>query len=397
MNKKITILLASILAALFTIATFSEAQTMTKGGLNAKQEKIVAIAAFTANGDQQKLKTALVEGLDAGLTVNEIKEILVQMYAYCGFPRSLNSINAFMGVLEEREHKGIKDEIGKEASPLPANKTSVELGTEILTSLTGTSAAGKYSAFTPAIDTFLKGHLFGDIFGRDNLDFQSREIATISALAALERVNPQLQSHINIGFNVGLTEMQMRGLISILAVKVGKKEADNASDMLSPVLSARQTQLSQPMMPSIGTLAAAKEDSQTISIARSDSQPSTTGSVEYFTGTVRVDPLFQPHEPSRASGASVTFEPGARTAWHIHPFGQTLIVTAGAGRIQRWGGPVEEIRQGDVVWIPAGLKHWHGAATNSSMTHIAIQEQLNGKTVDWKEKVSDEQYEIRNK
>jgi 4-carboxymuconolactone decarboxylase len=397
MNKKITILLASILAAMFSIVTFSEAQTMTNGGLNAKQEKIVAIAAFTANGDQQKLKTALIEGLDAGLTVNEIKEVLVQMYAYCGFPRSLNSINAFMGVLEEREQKGIKDEIGKEASPLPANKTSVELGMEILTSLTGTSAAGKYSAFTPAIDTFLKGHLFGDIFGRDNLDFQSREIATISALAALERVNPQLQSHIYIGFNVGLTEMQMRSLISLLAVNVGKREADNASGILSTVLSARQTQQSHPMMPNVSASVATKEASQTISIARSGSQPSAMGSAKYFTGTVRVDPLFQPHAPSRASGASVTFEPGARTAWHIHPFGQTLIVTAGVGRIQRWGGPIEEIRQGDVVWIPAGVKHWHGAAPNSSMTHIAIQEQLNGKTVDWKEKVSDEQYEIEDK
>jgi 4-carboxymuconolactone decarboxylase len=397
MNKKFTILLASIFAALFSIVTFSEAQTMTSGGLNAKQEKIVAIAAFTANGDQQKLKTALIEGLDAGLTINEIKEILVQMYAYCGFPRSLNGINTFMGVLEEREQKGIKDEIGKEASPLPANKTSVELGTEILSSLTGTSAAGKYSAFTPAIDTFLKGHLFGDIFGRDNLDFQSREITTISALAALERVNPQLQSHINIGFKVGLTEMQMRSLISVLAVNVGKKEADNASGMLSTVLSVRQTRQSQPLMPSVGTSAATKEDTQTISIVRSGSQPSTMGSTEYFTGTVRVDALFQPHAPSRASGASVTFEPGARTAWHIHPFGQTLIVTAGVGRIQRWGSPVEEIRQGDVVWIPTGVKHWHGAAPNSSMTHIAIQEQLNGKTVDWKDKVSDEQYEVRNK
>jgi 4-carboxymuconolactone decarboxylase len=397
MKKETKAILAGFIIALFSIVSLSEAQVMNNDGLNVKQEKIVTIAAFTASGDLQKLKTALNKGLDAGLTVNEIKEILVQMYAYCGFPRSLNGINTFMGVLEEREQKGIKDEIGKEASPLPANKTSIELGTEILSSLTGTSAAGKYSAFTPAIDTFLKGHLFGDIFGRDNLDFQSREIATISALATLERVNPQLQSHINIGFNVGLTEMQMRSLISFLAVNIGKREVDNASGILSTVLSARQTQQSQPMMPNVSASVAIKEASQTISIVRSGSQPSTTGSAEYFTGTARVDPLFQPHAPSRASGASVTFEPGARTAWHIHPFGQTLIVTAGAGRIQRWGGPIEEIRQGDVVWIPAGVKHWHGAAPNSSMTHIAIQEQLNGKTVDWKEKVSDEQYEIRNK
>lgn len=153
---------------------------MKNEGLNAKQEKIVTIAAFTANGDLQKLKTALNEGLDAGLTISEIKEILVQMYAYAGFPRCLNGINTFMGVLEEREKKGIKDEIGKEASPLPANKNSIELGTEIQTGLIGAPATGKYIIFAPAIDKFLKGHLFGDIFGRDNLDFQSREIATIS-------------------------------------------------------------------------------------------------------------------------------------------------------------------------------------------------------------------------
>lgn len=392
MNKKTTVLLAITFAAILSAAALLEAGTMSNGGLNTKQEKIVVIAAFTANGDQQKLKAALIEGLDAGLTVNEIKEILVQMYAYCGFPRSLNSINTFMSVLQEREKNGINDEIGKDASPLPANKTSVELGTEILTRLTGTSAVGKYGTFIPVIDTFLKGHLFGDIFGRDVLDFQSREIATISALSALERVNPQLQSHLNVGLNVGLTEKQLRSLISVVGRKIGRKYADNASEILGNVLSTRQAQKS--VTPSVITPAATKEASQTISIARSGSQPSTKGSAEYFTGTVRVDPLFQPHDPSRASGASVTFEPGARTAWHVHPYGQTLIVTAGVGRIQRWGGPIEEIRQGDVVWIPAGVKHWHGASPSSAMTHIAIQEQLSGKTVDWKEKVSDDQYEI---
>ena len=122
-NKKITAFLAVIFASMFSFAAILEGQTMKSGGLNAKQEKIVTIAAFTAKGDLQKLKTALNEGLDAGLTVNEIKEILVQLYAYAGFPRSLNGIGAFMGVVEEREKKGIKDEIGKEASPLPTNKS----------------------------------------------------------------------------------------------------------------------------------------------------------------------------------------------------------------------------------------------------------------------------------
>jgi quercetin dioxygenase-like cupin family protein len=127
-------------------------------------------------------------------------------------------------------------------------------------------------------------------------------------------------------------------------------------------------------------------------IKRSGSQPSGKGPAEYFTGIVRVDPLFNPPTPARAFGASVTFEPSARTAWHTHPLGQTLIVTAGCGRAQRWGGPIEEIRPGDVVWIPPGEKHWHGATPTTAMTHIAIQEQLDGKAADWMEQASDEQY-----
>jgi 4-carboxymuconolactone decarboxylase len=125
---------------------------------------------------------------------------------------------------------------------------------------------------------------------------------------------------------------------------------------------------------------------------RSGSQTSRLGGAENFTGAVRVDPLFQPSAPARTSGSLITFEPGARTAWHSHPLGQILIVTAGSGRVQRWGDPVEEIRQGDVVWIPPGQKHWHGAAPKSSMAHIAIVEQLDGKSVEWMEKVSDAQY-----
>jgi quercetin dioxygenase-like cupin family protein len=127
-------------------------------------------------------------------------------------------------------------------------------------------------------------------------------------------------------------------------------------------------------------------------IKRSGSQPSGKGPADWFTSTVRIDPLFQPTAPARAVGASVTFEPGARTAWHTHPLGQTLIVIAGGGRAQREGGPIEEIRPGDVIQFAPGEKHWHGASPTTAMTHIAIQEQLDGKAVDWLEKVSDEQY-----
>jgi len=127
-------------------------------------------------------------------------------------------------------------------------------------------------------------------------------------------------------------------------------------------------------------------------IKRNGSRPSGKGPAEYFTGTLRIDPLFEAADPARGRGASVTFEAGARTAWHTHPLGQTLIVTSGSGRVQKWGEPVEEIRPGDVVWFEPGEKHWHGASPTVAMTHIAIQEALNWKVVDWMEKVPDEQY-----
>jgi quercetin dioxygenase-like cupin family protein len=129
-------------------------------------------------------------------------------------------------------------------------------------------------------------------------------------------------------------------------------------------------------------------------IKRSGSQPSGKGQAEYFTGEVRIDPLFQATEPARVLGVAVTFEPGVRTAWHTHPLGQTLIVTSGLGWAQRWGGPIEEIRPGDVIWFPPGEKHWHGATATTGMTHIAIVEQLEGKSADWMEKVNAEQYRL---
>ena len=132
-------------------------------------------------------------------------------------------------------------------------------------------------------------------------------------------------------------------------------------------------------------------------IKRAGSQPSGKGPAEWFTGVVRIDPLFQASAPARVAGAAVTFEPGARTAWHIHPLGQTLIVTAGCGLAQREGGPIEEIRPGDVIWFSPNEKHWHGASPTTAMSHIAIQEALDGKVVEWMEKVSDEQYQSKSR
>ncbi|MBD6618773.1 4-carboxymuconolactone decarboxylase [Komarekiella sp. 'clone 1'] len=236
--KKLTVFLALVSAMIVSLSFVSEAQTMNnEQSLNARQQSIVTIAAFTASGDMENLAPALSGGLNAGLTVNEIKEVLVQLYAYAGFPRSLNALNAYMSVLKERQARGIKDVVGREASPLPTNKSLIELGTEIQTRLIKGPVTGEVYTFAPVIDQFLKSHLFGDIFGRDTLDFQSREIATIAALASLKGVNAQLRSHFRVGMNTGLTEAQMNSLVSVLKSKVGKLEADNAAEVLNKVLS----------------------------------------------------------------------------------------------------------------------------------------------------------------
>lgn len=146
-------------------------------------------------------------------------------------------------------------------------------------------------------------------------------------------------------------------------------------------------------LPALGHTQTKAAPHFTMNITRNATQASTKAAAENFTGTVRVDPLFQADAPARARGASVTFEPGARTNWHTHPLGQTLIVTTGSGLVQQWGGPIEQIHPGDVVWFPPGVKHWHGATPTTSLTHIAITEHLDGKTAEWLEQVSDEQYQ----
>ena len=228
-----------------TDAQYNEgARTMnTTHALSAKQRGIIPIAAFTAVGDQERLRTALAEGLEAGLTVNEVKEILVQMYAYAGFPRSLSGIQTFMALMEERQARGIKDEAGRDAAPLPAGTDRDEYGAKVRATLARQEViqppAG-YQLFTPVIDTFLKEHLFADIFARDILDHRSREIATVAALSGMTGTRSQLQFHLGAAMNVGLTEAQMRDFVSVLAAKVGERESESAGEVLTAVLKGRK-------------------------------------------------------------------------------------------------------------------------------------------------------------
>jgi len=206
----------------------------TTDTLSAKQQAIVPIAAFGAAGDIPRLGSALGLGLDAGLTVNDIKEVLVQLYAYAGFPRSLNALGELMKTVEVRKQRGIRDAEGAAPSrAVPTGDALLAAGTANQTKLSGGPVTGPLFEFAPAIDQYLKAHLFGDIFERDNLDWQSREIATISMLAALQGVDSQLQAHLRIGMNVGLTAVQLRQLTEVLASRVGPEAAGRTREALA--------------------------------------------------------------------------------------------------------------------------------------------------------------------
>lgn len=211
------------------------AQTKTDT-LNAQEQSIVAISALTATGDLEKLKIQLNVGLDAGLTVNKIKEAVVQLYAYCGFPRSLNAIGTFMQVMEDRKAKGITDATGKDATPLKDSTDKYERGRKTLETLTKTPQAKPapgFGEFAPRIDAFLKEHLFADIFDSDVLTYQQRELVTISALAAMPGAAPQLQSHIGMGMNTGISAEQVKAAFDIIEQVIGKERADTARAVLS--------------------------------------------------------------------------------------------------------------------------------------------------------------------
>jgi len=209
--------------------------------LNARQQAIVPVAAFAAAGDLPGLHKALEQGLDAGLSVSDAREILVQLYAYAGFPRSLNALGELMKVLAERKQRGIEDAPGSKPSrPIPQGEALLAAGTANQTRLAGSPVAGPLFDFAPVANEFLRTHLFGDIFERDNLDWQSREIATVSMLAALIGVAPQLQAHLGISLNIGVSAAQLQALVKVLAGRVDVAVAQRAGAELAALLTVRK-------------------------------------------------------------------------------------------------------------------------------------------------------------
>ncbi|MDR8392647.1 carboxymuconolactone decarboxylase family protein [Aliifodinibius sp. S!AR15-10] len=243
MKKLSTRLLISLFVAVSCLSLDLKAQNSEQSQrLSEKQQGLIPIAAYTAIGDLQSLKPALHNGLDSGLTVNEIKEAMVHLYAYAGFPRSIRGLNTFMEVLEEREANGIQDERGPEASPINDDRSKYERGVETLYELTGSdwgNPESGYGAFAPAIDRFLKEHLFADLFERDVLTYAQRELVVISILSSLDGVEPMLGSHFNLSLNVGFTPGQLKEFVGVIESTLGEEKAATAQSVLDNVLDNR--------------------------------------------------------------------------------------------------------------------------------------------------------------
>ncbi|KIA84135.1 carboxymuconolactone decarboxylase family protein [Flavobacterium sp. AED] len=228
--------------ALFPNYAKANQMTIIDSNLSAKEKSIITIASLTAKGDLVKLKLALNIGLEAGLTVNEVKEVLVHTYAYCGFPRSIRGLQIFMEVLNERKAKGIIDEPGKEASPIKEEGNKYERGKNILEQLTKTPQSDTltgYSAFAPVIDTFLKEHLFAAIFERDILTYTQRELVTISVISTIGNAEPMLKGHLSISLNVGISPEQLKEFIDVIKPIIGKKKTKAAKEVVNEVLKNR--------------------------------------------------------------------------------------------------------------------------------------------------------------
>ena len=357
--KKLTIMLA----ALFMMSLQTKGQNMA---LTTKQQALVAIAANEAKGDIEGLKTALNEGFTQGLTVSEAKEALSQLYAYTGFPRSLNALGALQQVIKDRAEAGRQVVEGREADPLPKDYNALKQGTEVQTQLCG-GQPFTYT-FAPQTDYYLKAHLFGDIFARNNLTFADREVVTVSAISALPGCEPQLRAHVSGARNMGVSDEALKEMPALLETKIGVAEAERLRGALADVFGETY----QPV--------------QTVDFAvwpQGERNPYGN----YFTG--------ESYLADVGGGVmNVTFEPRCRNNWHVHHKQvQVLICVAGRGWYQEWGKEAVEMTPGTVIAIPAEAKHWHGAAKDSWFQHLTYHKDVQeGASNEWLEPVTDEIY-----
>jgi 4-carboxymuconolactone decarboxylase len=339
-----------------------------------RDRSLVTVAALIAGGHTQQMTGHFNRALDNEVKPAEISAVITHLAFYCGWPRAVSAVGVAKDVFAKR---GIATD---GLAPPPSGLLAVDPASD---APRAAAVEAQMGGTAPALARYTNSVLFDDLWRRPDLAPRDRSLATIAALIAAGQ-DDQLAFHIDRGMNNGLTRTDVSEVITHLAFYAGWPRAVSAVPVAKKVFEAHAAAPAQASEPRKGSLM--------LEILRQGSQPTTKGSPDYFIGSVTVDQRFQRPDPARVGGGIVTFEPGARTAWHTHPLGQTLIVTSGTGWVQREGGPVEEIRPGDVVWIPPGVRHWHGATATTAMSHVAIAEALDGKSVDWMGQVSEEQY-----
>lgn len=352
------------MAAFLTMTLQINGQNMA---LTTKQQALVAIAANEAKGNIEGLKAALNEGFEKGLTVSEAKEALSQLYAYTGFPRSLNALGALQQVIKDRTEAGLRVEDGRDADPLPKDYDALKQGTEVQTRLCG----GKPFTYTfaPQTDYYLKAHLFGDIFARNNLTFADREVVTVSAISALPGCEPQLQAHVSGARNMGVSDEALKEMPTLLETMIGEAEAERLRCALAAIFGENHNPV------------------QTVDFSvwqKGERNPYG----QYFTG--------ESYLADVGGGVmNVTFEPRCRNNWHIHHKQvQVLICVAGRGWYQEWGKEAVPMTPGTIIAIPAEAKHWHGAAKDSWFQHLTYHKDVQeGASNEWLEPVTDEVYD----
>jgi 4-carboxymuconolactone decarboxylase len=344
------------------------ADVWKRAELAPRDRSLVTISALIAGGRTEQLTSHLNRALDNGVTPAEAREVITHLAFYSGWPNAISAVRVAKDVFDKR---GISAGQAESTEKLPLDEAG-----EARRAASVEATAGRV---LPGLAGYTNSVVFGDLWRRPDLTPRDRSLVTITALVANGQAE-QLPFHAKRGMENGLTPTEIAEAVTHLAFYAGWPRAFSAVPVLQKIADEQPASSPQP------------DAAERLTVQRHGAAPPMAGPSANFTGQVSVSDRFQRQAPARLGGATVAFEPGARTAWHTHPLGQTLIVTAGCGWVQREGGPVEEIRPGDVVLIAPGEKHWHGASATSGMTHIAIAEQLDGKVVDWMEHVTDEDY-----
>lgn len=334
--------------------------------LSPRDRSLVTLAALVSSGKVAQIGTHAARALDNGVAPAEIGELITQLSLYSGWPNAVSAVEQVKTIFDDRGI-GPVESSAAERIPLKAEAEATRLATIERT----------VAPTAPALAELTNRVLFGDLWQRPDLSARDRSLITMATLIAIGQPE-QLPFHANRAMDNGLTRVEAAEVLTHVAFYAGWPRAMSAVPVLSEVFMSRDSTTSEPETD--------------IRIVRQNPEAGSLGPTDYFTGAVRVHGNYQTKAPARVSGATVEFEAGARTAWHTHPLGQTLHVISGLGWVQQEGGPIVEMRPGDLVWIPPHVRHWHGASPEEAMSHVAIAEALDGSVVTWMEQVTDAEY-----